>query len=318
MESLLMVVDLLQRLDGVLQSGFSSTVQELCRWCRHGGEQGALDAGRVEVFGLLVEKLAPGAEDRDVSSSLRDLAVGWCLPLLRHLQLEEPSWRLVYSLCGLLHACCRQAPPTLLRDVTTSSLSDLRSYTEERGRAGLVEGKGARSGESQVPEYSDIRVAVEVLVRTAPLLLLEPGAGAQELLPLALTAVRVGEDSVASRMVTGLIPALLWHPGSSVSKCPSAQEIWDRVKHWGKTGSVFRSLLLLSSLPPHLLFGTGDRPSPDTFDLRICLEFWELVQTGLVQPDNTSRKRAMYLLKRAVEVSNTLRSEIRSESQAES
>ncbi|XP_072436500.1 probable methyltransferase TARBP1 isoform X1 [Chiloscyllium punctatum] len=317
MEPLLMVVELVQRLDAVPGSGFSFTVQELCRWCRDGGEPGAPDPGRLEIFGLLVEKLAPGAEDHDISSSLRDLAVGWCLPLLRHLQLEEQSRRLVYSLCGLLHACCLRSPPALLRDVTTPSLRDLRSYTEERGRAGLVEGKEARSGESQASEYSDIRVAVEVLVRMAPLLL-EPEVGVQELLQLGLTAVRVGEDSVASRVVTGLILALLRHPGSSVSKCLFAQEIWDRVKHWGKTGSGSRSLLLLTSLPPRLLFDTGDRSSPDTFDLRICPEFWEMVQTGLVQPDNTSRKRAMYLLKRAVEVSNSLRSEISSESQTES
>ncbi|XP_078413543.1 tRNA (guanosine(18)-2'-O)-methyltransferase TARBP1 isoform X1 [Cetorhinus maximus] len=331
----LLVADLLLRLGHGPRSATTS-LRELCRWCREAEDQGLPDADRVEMLRLLVERLGPGghpgdpgggecrsrdpAAEQDLPSSLRDVAVGWCLPLLRGLRLEgpggqfqEPGRRLVHSLCALLHACCRQAPPALLQDVAGSSLRDLRGYTEERGRVGSTGGKE----ESQSPEYLDIQVAIEVLVKTAPLLL-ERGIGTEELLSLTLTAVKVGEDSVASRMVTGVIPALLPNPGSSVQKCPTVQDIWDRVKRWEKTTTVSRVLLLLSSLPHHLLLCTGDRSPHQTFDLRICPQFWEVVQRGLVQPDNTSRKRAMYLLKRAVDVSNTLKSEICSECQAES
>ncbi|XP_078085623.1 tRNA (guanosine(18)-2'-O)-methyltransferase TARBP1 isoform X2 [Mustelus asterias] len=319
----LLVADLLLRLG---HGPCPSTLWGLCRWCREGEDSGPPDADRVDMLRLLVETLGPGgqcesrgpaAQPADLPSCLRDLAAGWCLPLLRGLRLEgpggqfqEPGRRLVHSLCALLQACCRQAPPALLQDIAASSLRELRSYTRERGRAGSLGGRE----EPQSPEYSDIQVAIEVLVKTAPLLQ-ERGIGTEELLPLTLSALKVGEDSVASRMVTGLIPALLPKPGSSLHKSLTIQHIWDGVKLWGKSGSVSRLLLLLSSLPPHLLLCTGER-SP--LDLRTCPEFWEVVQRGLVQPDSLSRKRAMYLLKRAVDASNTLKSEICSEHQAES
>ncbi|GCB68596.1 hypothetical protein scyTo_0005329 [Scyliorhinus torazame] len=317
----LLVMDLLLRLG---HGPPSTTLRELCRWCREGEDRGPPDAGRVEMLRLLVEKLGdPGAGrcgEADLPSCLRDVAVGWCLPLLRGLRLEgpggqfqEPGRRLVHSLCALLHACCRQAPPALLQDIAGAPLRDLRRYTEERGRVGSAEGEE----EPQSPELSDIQVAIEVLVKLAPLLL-EGGIGAEELLSFALTAVKVGEDSVASRMVTGLIPALLPNPGSSLHKCLTVQDIWDRVKRWERTGTVSRVLLLLSSLPQHLLLCTGDQSPPETLDLRTSPEFWEVVQRGLVQPENTSRKRAMYLLKRAVDASITLQSEICSEYKAES
>ncbi|XP_067901542.1 probable methyltransferase TARBP1 isoform X3 [Heterodontus francisci] len=329
----LLVADLLLRFGRGPHSG--SFLRELCRWCREG--EGQPGADRVETLRLLVESSGPGypgsvgeqasdlgdcewrgptAEQEDLLSSLRDVAVGWCLPMLRGMRLEgpggqfqEPGRRLVHSLCALLHACCRQAPPALLQDVVCSSLQDLRSYTEERCRVGSAGGKEAESCNSQVPEYSDIHVAIEVLVKVAPLLL-ERGIGTEELLSLVLTTVKLGEDSVASRMVTGVIPALLLNPGSSEQKCPTVKDVWDRVKRWERTSTVSRVLLLLSSLPHQLLLCTGDRSPPETFDLRTCPEFWEVVQMGLVQPNSTSRKRAMYLLKRAVDVSNTLKSQI--------
>ncbi|XP_038671600.1 probable methyltransferase TARBP1 isoform X2 [Scyliorhinus canicula] len=320
----LLVADLLLRLG---HGPPSTTLRELCRWCREGENRGPPDAGRVEMLRLLVEKLSPsgqpgdaGASQADRTSCLRDLAVGWCLPLLRGLRLEgpggqfqEPGRRLVHSLCALLHACCRQAPPALLQDIAGAPLRDLRRYIEERGRVASAEGEE----EPQSLELSDIQVAIEVLVKLAPLLL-EGGIGVEELLSLTLTAVKVGEDSVASRMVTGLIPALLPNPGSSLHKYPTVEDIWDRVKRWERTGTVSRVLLLLSSLPHHLLICTGDQSPSETLDLRTSAEFWEVVQRGLVQPDNTSRKRAMYLLKRAVDASNTLQSEICSEYKAES
>ncbi|XP_067844711.1 probable methyltransferase TARBP1 isoform X2 [Heptranchias perlo] len=344
----LLVADLLLRFGRGPRSG--SSLRELCRWCWEGEDDGPPSADRVETLRLFVEKLGarprPCAGDRDpdpvrekvtdprgsgsaaeyglspeeedLPSALLDLAVGRCLPLLRSMRLEgagsqfqEPGRRLVHSLCALLNTCCREAPPTLLEDVAGCCLRELRSYTEERNRV-----DEAGTCELQAPGYLDIHVAIEVLVKVAPLLL-ERCIATEELMSVTLTAVKVGEDSVASRMVTGVIPALL-DPGGSELKCATIEDIWHRVKRWESTGTVSRVLLLLSSLSHHLFLPTGDRSPPETHDLRTCPQFWKVLQTGLVQTDNTSRKRAMYLLKRAVAVSNTLKRDICSEYQTES
>uniref|UniRef100_UPI00398EE39E probable methyltransferase TARBP1 isoform X2 n=1 Tax=Pristiophorus japonicus TaxID=55135 RepID=UPI00398EE39E len=319
----LLVTDLLLRIAHGTPSG--RILRELCRWCWEGEAEDPPDAERVETLRLFVEQLGPGWlgeaaqaggwEREAQAGALRDVALGRCLPLLERVRLErpgpgprcqEPGRRLVHAVCALLRACCRQAPPGLLQEVAGPSLRDLRNYAEERGRAGSA-------GSCEPPAYSDIHVAIEVLAKVAPLLV-ERWAGTPELVAAALTAAKVAEDSVAARVVTGLIPALL-QPAASDQKCVTVQDIWGRVKHWG---DVSRVLLLLSSLSPHLFLCPGGRSPPGTLDLRTCPQFWKVLQTGLVQTENTSRKRAMYLLKRAVDVSNTLKTEICSEYQAES
>nr|XP_025039886.1 probable methyltransferase TARBP1 [Pelodiscus sinensis] len=72
---------------------------------------------------------------------------------------------------------------------------------------------------------------------------------------------------------------------------------------------VSRTLLALTAIAD-LLFpalegeGRGERPA---LDARLCGGFWRAVQEGLTDGDCLCRKRARYLLKRAVEVSDQLR-----------
>ncbi|XP_032881793.1 probable methyltransferase TARBP1 isoform X1 [Amblyraja radiata] len=270
-------------------------VAELCRWCWEEEGAGSLNAARVDVLRLLLDELCWRREARGLGlqwQGLRELAEQRCLPLLRTLRLEEPGERrLALSLCGLLLACCRLARPELLEQVAASCLRELRAYSEQR--SGAAPAPGA--------EYSDIRVVVEMLVKLWPLVSeRDSGTGAGQLLPLALTALRVGEDGVAATVVTGLIPALLEQESVTV------RDIWDRVRLWEFPCSVSRLLLLLSSLS-----------SSGSFDLRTCTDFWKVVQAGLVQPDNTTRKRALYLLKRAVDVSGALEKDIALDYQTE-
>lgn len=270
-------------------------VAELCRWCWEEEGAGPLIAARVDVLRLLLDELCWRREARGLGlqwQGLRELAEQRCLPLLRTLRLEEPGERrLALSLCGLLLACCRLARPELLEQVAASCLRELRAYSEQR--SGAAPAPGA--------EYSDIRVVVEMLVKLWPLVSeRDSGTGAGQLLPLALTALRIGEDGVAATVVTGLIPALLEQESVTV------WDIWDRVRLWESPCSVSRLLLLLSSLS-----------SSVSLDLRTCTDFWKVVQAGLVQPDNTTRKRALYLLKRAVDVSGALEKDIALDYQTE-
>ncbi|XP_072122080.1 probable methyltransferase TARBP1 isoform X1 [Mobula birostris] len=269
-----LVADLLLRL------GHEPTMMlpELCRWCW----EAELDVGRVETLRLLLEEL----EARSIGlewQHLRGLAEERCLPLLRIVRLEEPAdRRLGLAVCRLLLTCYRLAPPELLQQEVASCLRELRIYTEQRS------GAAASSSSSPGTEYSDIHVVVEMLVKLWPLVLKrEPDNG--ELLPLALTTVRVGEDNVAARVATRLISTLL------EQKMVSMGDIWDGVRRWECPSNVSRLLLLLTSLSP-----------AGNLDLRTCIEFWKVLQAGLVDTDNTTRKRALYLLKRAVDVFGAL------------
>ncbi|XP_069786930.1 probable methyltransferase TARBP1 isoform X2 [Narcine bancroftii] len=253
-------------------------VPELCRWCRE-----EPDAARVETLRLLLDELRWPREARGLGPGLRQVADEWCLPLLRAARLDEPGHRRrALALCRLLRACCRLGPAGVLERAAASCLRELRAYAEQRS--------GAASSGEPVPgaEYSDVRVVVEVLVQLWPLAG-ERGAGPGELLPLALTAVRAGEDGVAARVAAGLIPALLEQGGVTV------WDVWRLARLWRGPDGVSRLLLLLSSLS-----------ASGSLDLRTCPQFWEVVQAGLGQADGTTRKRALFMLNRAVDVCRAL------------
>uniref|UniRef100_A0A4W3JQ65 tRNA (guanosine(18)-2'-O)-methyltransferase TARBP1 n=1 Tax=Callorhinchus milii TaxID=7868 RepID=A0A4W3JQ65_CALMI len=272
-------------------------LRELC-WDPESGE--LPEADRVETLRLC-------EEEEGITGALREVASGRCLPLLQRLRVsgsggsgdalrdserggpeERGRGRLVHSLCALLSGCCREAAPSLTGDIARLALGDV--------------GAGPRA-----PVYSDVHVAVEVLASVAPLLpRLPEGLELRDrVLSAVLTAVRAGDEGLASRAAARVIPALL------ATGVP-LERLWDEVKSCegptGGPGAGCRRLLLLSSLSDHLF--PPHRDGREAPDLRRCPEFWRVLQRGLVHRDNVSRKRAVYLLKRAVDVSRTLRGNV--------
>ncbi|XP_042673501.1 probable methyltransferase TARBP1 [Centrocercus urophasianus] len=112
--------------------------------------------------------------------------------------------------------------------------------------------------------------------------------------PLLRLGEGAGEGEAAAALVAGrLLPAL---GGNG----PAFRRVWDGLLGGGPAPRAGRALLALSALADALLPPRGPGPAADA---RLCPRFWRLVQEGLTERDGLCRKRARYLLKRAVDLS---------------
>ncbi|XP_067391938.1 probable methyltransferase TARBP1 isoform X2 [Emydura macquarii macquarii] len=266
----------------------------------------ALSVERVETLRFLLQRLAGGGGSGAGSEALRraawEVALERCLPLLGGGSgggAEPEQRRLVRAACGALRHCARLGGARLAARLAGEALEALRA--EPPGGGG---GLG-------------VEAAVEALVAVAPELqepaLLERAVGA------ALTLVRAGgrdaggEEEAAAVLVAGrLLPAL----GGNRAVL---RRVWDGLllpPGCGEEGDaaagpqrVSRTLLALSALADRLFPGLegNRRGEGPALDARLCGDFWRVVQEGLTHGDGLCRKRARYLLKRAVDVSDQLR-----------
>ncbi|XP_055228792.2 probable methyltransferase TARBP1 isoform X5 [Gorilla gorilla gorilla] len=274
--------------------------------------QGEASAERVETLCFLLQRL----EDEEARGSggagalpeaAREVAAGYLVPLLRSLRgrpaggpdpgLQPRHRRRVLRAAGAaLRSCVRLAGrPQLAAALAEEALRD------------LLAGWRAPGAEA----------AVEVLAAVVPCLrpredgpLLERVAGAA--VALALGGGGDGDEAGpaedAAALVAGrLLPVLVQCGGAAL------RAVWGGLAAPGASpgsGRVEEKLLVLSALAEKLLPEPGgDRArgareaGPDA---RRCWRFWRTVQAGLGQADALTRKRARYLLQRAVEVSAEL------------
>nr|XP_054957106.1 probable methyltransferase TARBP1 isoform X3 [Pan paniscus] len=274
--------------------------------------QGEASAERVETLRFLLQRL----EDEEARGSggagalpeaAREVAAGYLVPLLRSLRgrpaggpdpsLQPRHRRRVLRAAGAaLRSCVRLAGrPQLAAALAEEALRD------------LLAGWRAPGAEA----------AVEVLAAVGPCLrpredgpLLERVAGAA--VALALGGGGDGDEAGpvedAAALVAGrLLPVLVQCGGAAL------RAVWGGLAAPGASpgsGRVEEKLLVLSALAEKLLPEPGgDRTrgareaGPDA---RRCWRFWRTVQAGLGQADALTRKRARYLLQRAVEVSAEL------------
>uniref|UniRef100_A0A8C6K4X2 tRNA (guanosine(18)-2'-O)-methyltransferase TARBP1 n=1 Tax=Melopsittacus undulatus TaxID=13146 RepID=A0A8C6K4X2_MELUD len=131
------------------------------------------------------------------------------------------------------------------------------------------------------------------LVAAAPRL--EEPALVARCVAAALALVREeGEGEAIAALVAGrLLPAL----GSNGA---ALRYVWEGLLGAGGTPRAGRALLALSALADALLPRGGPGPG---LDARLCPQFWRVVQEGLTERDGLCRKRARYLLKRALDLS---------------
>nr|XP_048699795.1 probable methyltransferase TARBP1 isoform X3 [Caretta caretta] len=258
-----------------------------------------LSVERVETLRFLLQWLeAGGAGGEALRRAAGEVALGRCWPLLRGGGggADDPERRrLVRAACGALRLCARLCGAPLAARLAGEALAALRA---EPPGAGL----GAEA-------------AVEALVAVAPELK-EP-ALLERAVDAALALVRAGGrdagEEVAAALVAGrLLPALSRNRAA-------LGRVWEGLllpPGRGAQGGaaalrVSRTLLALTALAD-LLFpglegdGGGEGPARDA---RLCGGFWRVMQKGLTDGDGLCRKRARYLLKRAVEVSDQLRTD---------
>ncbi|KAM9382300.1 LOW QUALITY PROTEIN: putative methyltransferase TARBP1 [Phaethornis superciliosus] len=248
-----------------------------------------LSAEGAEALRLLLQRLAAGcrllppgeAEAESLRKAAWEVALERCRPLLRGGEAGlcggERS-RVVGAVRGALRHCVELCGAPLAVRLARDGLEELAAGG----------GAGAELA------------AVEALVAAAPRLE-EPEVVAR-CVAAALELVREeGEREEEAVVVAGrLLPAL----GGNGAALPL---VWEGLLGEGEAPRVGPVLLALSALADAVLppaAGSG-------VEARLCPRFWRVVQRGLTERDGLCRKRARYLLKRALELSGGQRAELR-------
>lgn len=274
--------------------------------------RGEASAERVETLRFLLQRLEDAEECGSgggagaLPEAAREVAAGYLVPLLRGLRGRpaggpDPDLpardrrRVLRAATAALRSCARlSGGPQLAAALAEEALRDLAA----RGPAAGAE------------------AAVEVLAAVGPCLrpredgpLLERVAQAAVALALGADGDRdeAGPAEDAAALAAGrLLPALGQCGGAAL------RAVWAGLVAAGAPsgpGRVGPQLLVLSALAERLLPEPGADRGPragdeDDLDARRCGRFWRTVQAGLARaPDALTRKRARYLLQRAVEVS---------------
>ncbi|XP_016285732.2 probable methyltransferase TARBP1 isoform X2 [Monodelphis domestica] len=305
-----------------------------------------IPAERVETLRFLLQRLE---EEQELGSNtstrpatlllqeaVREVATGHLVPLLRGLRAnlvgvpaEEPSTprdrrrRVLRAAGGALRSCARlSGGPQLAAGLVHEALCDLLSL---RPAVGLEEAE-TRAASVECGRLG-AEEAVEVLVALGPCLRPHEDRALLERLARAALAVALGneeeeesggEDGAATLVAARLLPAM------GRSSAAALQALWDgllpeeeepeKLDSAPPAFRVNRRLLVLSNLAERLLptpgvGGAWDALEEEIPDARRCSRFWRAVQDGLVQADGLTRKRARYLLQRAVEASAGLGAE---------
>ncbi|XP_035257004.1 probable methyltransferase TARBP1 [Anguilla anguilla] len=223
-----------------------------------------------------------------------------CLPLLYKLPNENEtlqsdpttgtSKELLNALYGLLAVCvglCGTEVPGRLVNIILPVLD----VSE-----GTLEGKTLLS----------VDVAIEVLAVVLPAVSSDNQLTAR-ILSSAFNCIKTRSDTQVSKTVVRVLFTVLNSCSDGERRADVLRRIWCDLRTWHASDSsatvTARTLLCLTALSDYLF--PPDRPTlhPVEADPRLSSQFWKIIQEGLTHRDNLARKRALYLLKRCVMIS---------------
>lgn len=258
---------------------------------------------RVEALTAFIEGLGPLMTDSDTTplTAANKLAIKdkiesviWtqCLPLLSRISAEAGegarSRESTAAACRLVNVCVLLCDEAVPRRVALSVLPSLQLSEEE------VPGAGRLS----------VEVASEVMAALIPSLSVDDQL-TLTILTSALSCIKTLPDALVSKITVRLLLTLL-SCCSGVRLDSSLKSILDDLCSWHSADRApvvtERALLCLTALSDHLL-KPHSLPSSSSREPRLSHQFWTMVQDGLTHRDSVSRKRALYLLKKCVALS---------------
>uniref|UniRef100_A0A3Q3WMJ0 tRNA (guanosine(18)-2'-O)-methyltransferase TARBP1 n=1 Tax=Mola mola TaxID=94237 RepID=A0A3Q3WMJ0_MOLML len=255
---------------------------------------------RLEALTAFIEALVPlmndsdttqltDAKRRSIQEKIHSVIWTLCLPLLSRISAGEGMQRRenTAAACRLVSACVRLCDETVPGRLVLSVLPSLQLSEEEPS------GPGRLSAE----------VACEVMAA------LIPSLSASEQLTLmtsALSGIKTVPDALVSKITARLLLPLTNCSSSSAGSESILQLILSDLCDWHsshRTSVVTeRTLLCLTAMSDHLLTAPA-HSFPSTCDPRLSVQFWRMVQDGLTHRDSVSRKRALYLLRKCLVLS---------------
>lgn len=192
----------------------------------------------------------------------------------------------IASACRLLSACVPLCDESVSESLALSVLPSL----------------AMSEGEVPGPGRLSVEVACEVMAALTPSLWKSERL-TLSILSSALSCIRTLPDALVSKIMTRLLLPLL---GCSSDETLGGilKSILNDLCSWYSTERspvvTERTLLCLTILSDHIM-------KPQSFtscsDPRLSPQFWMIVQDGLMHRDSVSRKRALYLLKKCLALS---------------
>lgn len=265
---------------------------------------------RVEALTAFIEGLGPLLADSDttlfsaakrkcIKDKIDSVILTQSLPLLSRISAEADEGmrcrESTAAACRLVSVCVPLCDEAVPGRVALSVLPSLQ-LLEEEGPA---------------PGRLSVEVASEVMAALLPSL--------DEQLTLttlsaALSCIKTLPDALVSKITVRLLLTVL-NCCSGARLTSILKLILDDLCIWHSTDRTpvvtDRALLCLTALSDHLLkphslpFSSSSSSTSSSCepDPRLSLQFWRMVQDGLTHRDSVSRKRALYLLKMCVALS---------------
>ncbi|KAJ8385489.1 hypothetical protein AAFF_G00185850 [Aldrovandia affinis] len=244
-------------------------------------------------------------------STLQDVISHQCLPLLSKISGENESLfsnqaaghtkEMLNILCGLLGTCVGLCD----REVS-DRLASIVLPVLDLPEGEIMEGNKLLS----------VDVSIEILAVVLPVISSDKQL-TQRILSSAFTCIKTRSDMLVSKTVVRILLTVLNSCSDAEQRADALGRIWSDLRSWhasDRTSVVTaRALLCLTALSDYLL-PRGEAPSPASLpspgsDLRFSSQFWKIIQDGLTHRDGLARKRALYLLKRCVALSEDERVE---------
>ncbi|XP_065815574.1 probable methyltransferase TARBP1 isoform X2 [Labrus bergylta] len=273
---------------------------------------------RVEALTAFMEGLGPllltepnttqlsAANKKSIKEKVESVIWTRCLPLLSRISGEEGEEGMrcresTAAVCRLLSVCVPLCDEAVPGKVALHVLPSLQLSVEEPAGPGRL----------------SVEVASEVMSALIPSL---PADLSLTILTSALSCIKTLPDAMVSKITVRLLLTTLTCSSSSSSSGGEMLTrlltlILDDLCSWHSTHSspvvTERALLCLTALSdhllkPHSLLSSSSSSSSSSScdpDPRLSLQFWRMVQDGLTHRDGVSRKRALYLLKMCVALS---------------
>ncbi|KAM3606937.1 uncharacterized protein V6R79_026059 [Siganus canaliculatus] len=262
------------------------------------------ETDQVEALTAFIEGLGPVLADSDTSrlSSAKRISIidqidsviwAQCLPLLSRISAEAGEGtrcrESTAAVCRLVSVCVPLCDASVPGRLALSLLPSLQLSEDE------LPGPGRLS----------VEVASEVMAALIPSLS-EDEQLSLTILTSALSCIKTLPDALVSKITVRLLLTLL-SCSSGVRLENILKMIMDDVCRWHSTDRsavvTERALLCLTALSDHLLTRQSLHSSSSSSETLLSTQFWTLVQDGLTHRDSVSRKRALYLLKKCVALS---------------
>ncbi|XP_070569428.1 probable methyltransferase TARBP1 isoform X2 [Ptychodera flava] len=270
----------------------------------------------------------------NINELLERLLTGVCIPSLQssrpgdiHDRGRDTDFQLVHTMCELTLSCLgfRRDEMVAVRDILfMMCIKSLQTYCHSAKLSHIDRDKTLESGEDfhVFTSLELLNYFFEAAGKHIPTIVI-PQVWSDKLFSEILRILNITRDkTVCSRVVGILLPKVLSH---SINLLPDRLKLlWDQLSCdpnsevgpdkskaivSATSGCHSNTFLTLCGMAD-FFFPAGGTLNADVIDLKSIDVFWNLVQIGLKHDDSMTRKRAMYLLNRVLDLCSKFNIEV--------